>query len=176
LIIDLVDYLKPRSIFDPMEGSGTTREVCLDLNIAYEGRDLRTGFDVLSDPLPDKAFDLIFWHPPYWPGFRYSLHPNDFSSATNEEAYLDRLQSGFVRLRNVIAPHGHLAILIGDGRKNGRFYALHDVVIRWGLLPLVAILIKEGDHARRARHFRYGPSRFIPTLHEYVLLFRGEMP
>jgi hypothetical protein len=48
-------------------------------------------------------------------------------------------------------------------------------VIQWQLLPLEAILIKEGDHARRARHFRYGPTRFIPTLHEYVLIFkRGE--
>jgi hypothetical protein len=42
LVVDLMDYFKPSSVFDPMEGSGTTREVCADLNVNYEGRDLRT--------------------------------------------------------------------------------------------------------------------------------------
>lgn len=81
LIVDLLDYFQPKSVFDPMEGSGTTGEVCEDFQIAYEGRDLRSGFDVLSSDLPDRYFDLVFWHPPYWPGFRYSDHPNDFSTA-----------------------------------------------------------------------------------------------
>ena len=67
LVFDLLDYFKPRSVFDPMEGSGTTGEVCFDLTIEYVGRDLKDGFDLLSSPLPDQHFDLIFWHPPYCP-------------------------------------------------------------------------------------------------------------
>lgn len=158
-----------------MEGSGTTGEVCEDFQIPYEGRDLRTGFELLSSPLPDRTFDLVFWHPPYWPGFRYSDHPNDFSTATTMADYLDRLRTGFARVQTLLNPHGHLILLIGDGRKSGVFYPIHTEVIQWQLLPLEIILIKEGDHARRARHFRYGPTRFIPTLHEYVLIFkRGE--
>jgi hypothetical protein len=175
LIVDLLDYLKPRSVFDPMEGSGTTGEVCEDFQIEYEGRDLRSGFDVLSSPLPDRCFDLVFWHPPYWPGFRYSDHPNDLSTATNMTDYLDRLRTGLSRLQSLLTPGGHLVMLIGDGRKSGVFYPIHTDVIQWRVLLLEAILIKEGDHARRARHFRYGPTQFIPTLHEYVLIFkRGE--
>ena len=49
----------------------------------------------LSSPLPDRMVDLVFWHPPYWPGFRYSDHPNDFSTATTMTDYLDRLRLGF---------------------------------------------------------------------------------
>lgn len=176
LIVDLLDYLKPRSVFDPMEGSGTTSEVCADFRIDYEGRDLRSGFDVLSSNLPDRCFDLIFWHPPYWPGFRYSDHPNDLSRATTMAGYLDRLRTGLIRLQTLLTPEGHLVLLIGDGRKNGVFYPIHAEVIQWRVLPLEAILIKEGDHARRARHFRYGPTRFIPTLHEFVLIFKGGAP
>jgi hypothetical protein len=172
LIVDLLDYFAPTSVFDPMEGSGTTREVSADFNIEYEGRDLRTGWDLLSGVLPDRLFDLAFWHPPYWPGFHYSDHPNDFSTASTITDYLDRLQDGFRRLVNVIAPEGRLVMLIGDGRKSGVFYSIHTELIHWQVLPLEAILIKEGDHARRARHFRYGPTRFIPTLHEYVLIFK----
>ena len=174
LLVDLLDYFQPQSVFDPMEGSGTTSAVCFDLNVACEGRDLQSGFDLLSSPLPDRQFDLIFWHPPYWPGHQYTDHPNDFSHAKTEEDFLGRMQHGFERLASLVAPKGHLVILIGDGRKNGVFYPMHSKLIQFGLLSLEAVLIKEGDHERRARHFQYGPTPFIPTLHEYVLIFRGK--
>lgn len=173
LLVDLLDYLQPQSVFDPMEGSGTTSAVCFDLNVACEGRDLRSGFDLLSSPLPDRPFDLIFWHPPYWPGHHYTDHPNDFSNAKTEADFLHRMKNGFERLASLVTPKGHLVILIGDGRKNGVFYPMHSKLIQFGLLPLEAALIKEGDHERRARHFQYGPTPFIPTLHEYVLIFKG---
>jgi hypothetical protein len=173
LIVDLIDYFTPQSVFDPMEGSGTTREVCFDLKVNYEGRDLHSGFDLLSSPLPDRQFDLIFWHPPYWPGHPYSNHPNDFSRAVNWLDYLERMREGLKRLMTLLSPNGHLVILIGDGRKNGVFFPIHSEIIHWELLPLEAVLIKEGDHERRAKHFCYGPTAFIPTLHEYVLIFKG---
>lgn len=173
LLVDLLDYLQPQSVFDPMEGSGTTSAVCFDLNVTCEGRDLRSGFDLLSSPLPDRPFDLIFWHPPYWPGHQYTNHPNDFSNAKTEADFLHRMKDGFERLASLLTPKGHLVILIGDGRKNGVFYPMHSQLIQLGLLPLEAVLIKEGDHERRARHFQYGPTPFIPTLHEYVLIFTG---
>jgi hypothetical protein len=176
LLIDLIDYFKPSSVFDPMEGSGTTREVCFDLKVDYEGRDLKTGFDLLSSPMPDRHFDLVFWHPPYWNSFRYSQHPNDLSTAAKPADYLERLRAGFERLREVVAPDGRLVILIGDGRKNGVCYPMHCDLIAWKVLPLDAVLIKDGAHERQAQHFRYGPSKFIPTLHEYVLIFKAGGP
>ncbi len=176
LLIDLFDYYKPSSVFDPMEGGGTTREVCADLKIEYEGRDLTAGFDLLSSPLPARRFDLVFWHPPYWPGHRYSTHPNDLSNAHGFDDFEARLRAGFERLREVVTPTGRVVILIGDGRKNGVFYPIHSDLIRWDVLPLDAVLIKDGQHERHAQHFRYGPARFIPTLHEYVLIFKGGNP
>ena len=41
------------------------------------------------------------------------------------------------------------------------------------LLTLAAVLIKDGYHERQAQYFRYGPKKFIPTLHEYILVFKG---
>ncbi len=172
VLLDLIDFFKPASVFDPMEGSGTSRDVCADLGVAYEGRDLNTGFDLLSSPLPDRPFDLIFWHPPYFPGFRYSCHPNDLSSAKNSADFLKRLRECLERLQSLVAPKGHLVIMIGDCRKNGVFYPIHSEIIGWGLMPLYAVLIKDGAHERQAQHFRYGPAKFIPTLHEYLLIFQ----
>lgn len=174
LVVDLLDYLKPKSLFDPMEGSGTAGDVCFDFEVEYCGRDLQQGFDLLSSPLPESQFDLIFWHPPYWPGHQYSAHPNDLSSAKNIKQFLLALHAAFTRLLGCLAPNGHLALLIGDGRKQGRFYPIHTEIIQWQLLRLETVLVKEGDHQRRAQFFRYGPTPFIPTLHEYVLLFHKE--
>lgn len=172
LIVDLLDYFKPRSVFDPMEGSGTTGDVCFDFKVEYVGCDLQAGFDLLSSPFPDQPFELVFWHPPYWPGHHYSRHPNDFSRIKKFGEYLTAMHAGFTRLSEVVAPQGHLVILIGDGRKQGTFFPIHNEIIHWRLLPLDAVLIKEGDHNRRGQFFRYGPTPFIPTLHEYVLIFK----
>ena len=173
LLVDLFDYYRPSSVFDPMEGSGTTGEVCFDLGIDYLGWDLQAGQDLLTSPLPDQTFDCIFWHPPYWPGHRYTDHPNDFSGAKHCDDFLTRIQEGLTRLMVCLHPKSHLVLMIGDGRKNGVFFPLHAEIVQWGLLPLEAVLIKDGGHARRARHYRYGPTSFIPTLHEYVLIFKG---
>jgi len=174
IIVDLSDYFKPKSVFDPMEGSGTTKEVCFDLKVDYEGRDLNSGFDLLSSPLPNRKFDLIFWHPPYWPGFQYSKHPNDFSNAKNWKDYRERIREGFIRLKGLLSPYGHLVILIGNGKKNGVYYSIQSEIIQWDLLPLKDILIKVGRHERRSNRFQYGSANFIPTLHEFVLIFKGE--
>jgi hypothetical protein len=176
LLIDLIDYFKPASVFDPMQGSGTTGEVCFDLKVDYVGRDLRSGFDLLSSPLPDRQFDLIFWHPPYWPGHQYSDHPNDISNAGRYKNFMEQIREGAIRLKDLLTPRGHLAIMIGDGRKQGVFYPIHCEIIQWNLLPLEAILIKDGQHERKAQYFRYGPTKFIPTLHEYVLIFKRGNP
>ena len=45
LIRDLLKFYRPRRVLDPMEGGGTCRDVCKELAIAYEGRDLKAGFD-----------------------------------------------------------------------------------------------------------------------------------
>ena len=49
LIEDLLRYYQPKSVFDPMAGGGTCRDVCRSLGIPCESRDLHSGFDA-SDP------------------------------------------------------------------------------------------------------------------------------
>src|SRR5256885_645188 len=68
LIKDLLRYFRPKSVFDPMTGSGTCRDVCDELGIDCHSRDIRFGFDA-CDPenyrdLPH--FDFVWLHPPYW--------------------------------------------------------------------------------------------------------------
>ncbi|GAJ14356.1 unnamed protein product, partial [marine sediment metagenome] len=81
LLVDLIDYYQPKSILDPMEGSGTTGDVAFDMgDISYLGLDIRNGFDLVGDEVEGK-YDLIFWHPPYYGAMDYSNgHPHELSS------------------------------------------------------------------------------------------------
>jgi len=40
LLVDLILPYKPKKVFDPMEGSGTSRDVCRIMDIEYEGGDI----------------------------------------------------------------------------------------------------------------------------------------
>src|SRR5947209_18491107 len=55
LIKDLLRYFKPRSVLDPMTGSGTCRDVCDELNVLCTSKDIRFGFDA-CDP---RSFERI---------------------------------------------------------------------------------------------------------------------
>ena len=60
-----------KKIVDPMQGSGTTRDVVKGLNhykkksITFWGSDLSTGFDLTKQDIPGW-FDFAWIHPPYW--------------------------------------------------------------------------------------------------------------
>ena len=64
LIKDLILRFNCKRVFDPAEGGGTVREVVsginkyLRRNIEYEGRDLKEGWDIMTNPLPEKQFDF----------------------------------------------------------------------------------------------------------------------
>ena len=65
LFLSLILRYKPRSVADPMMGSGTTRDVTADLArvtqdpIEYWGGDLRTGFDLEAQPIPGRFFPIV---------------------------------------------------------------------------------------------------------------------
>src|SRR5947209_2064896 len=67
LIKDLLRYFRPRSVLDPMTGSGTCRDVCDELQIDCTSKDIRFGFDAVN-PLNYESigtFDFVWIHPPY---------------------------------------------------------------------------------------------------------------
>jgi len=171
LLVDLIDYYQPKSVLDPMEGSGTTGDVAFDMgDIPYTGLDLRSGFDLVSDE-PEGEYDLIFWHPPYHDAVDYDVpHPNNLSRCSSLADYLEKLKFCMARLLKHLTRQGHLCILCGDVRKEGIIQPIHSAIISFNLVALKAILIKKIEG--RSRYFDYGNAPFIPILHEYVLIFQ----
>lgn len=180
LVKDLILRFNCKSVFDPAEGGGTVRDVvaginkCLQKDIEYEGRDLKGGWDILTGELPEKQFDLVFYHPPYWDIVRYSDNPNDLSNSPTLEDFEHKLSRSVQRLFQTVKPGGIMAVLIGDKRKDGRYYPLFRSLLTNDSIGQPKAIIIKLQHNCRSDSIRYqARSPFlIPIRHEYCLIYQ----
>ena len=176
LIRDLLRYFQPQSVFDPLTGSGTCRDVCRKLDIDCLSHDLRTGFDA-CDPAaydPDRRFDFVWLHPPYWRQKVYSQDPRDLSTSPSLSQFLSRYQSLLTACAGVLAPHGKLTVLMGDyvDRQAGfvpLVYETQRLAFAAGLRQHCTGLIRFSHGASSSR--KVYRSAFIPGLHDVCLIF-----
>ncbi len=99
LIKNLILRYGAKRVADPMQGSGTSRDVVDGLNkykktgISYWSGDLREGFDLSKQDLPGK-FDFVWIHPPYWNIIKYGNHEDSLSSAHDYDDYVRQSGGG----------------------------------------------------------------------------------
>ncbi len=180
IVKDLILRFKCQSVFDPAEGSGTVRDVVNGINqylkkeIQYVGKDLKKGWDILENPMPVNQFDLVWYHPPYWDIIKYSKNPKDLSNCVSLHDYEDKLNMSVEMISKVVRPGGIMAILIGDKRKCGNYYALFRTLLfnkKIGQLKAIIIKIQHNTRSDGARYISRNPF-FIPIKHEYCLIFQ----
>ncbi|EFK08822.1 conserved hypothetical protein [delta proteobacterium NaphS2] len=182
LVKDLILRFNCKSVFDPAEGGGTVRDVVDGINrylhkaVHYEGRDLKKGWDILTGELPDRQFDLVWYHPPYWDVIRYSDDVKDLSNCDTLADFESGLKDSVRRLYRIINPGGVLAVLIGDKRKGGKYYPLlRTLLMTQTMGELKAIIIKVQHHCRSDRNdYRSRNPFLIPIRHEYCLVFEKQ--
>ena len=184
LVKDLILRFGCQSVFDPSEGGGTVRDVVAGINeylkkdIKYEGRDLRQGWDIMTSPLPEKQYDLVWYHPPYWDMIRYSDDPKDLSNARTIEEFESTLNRSIERLYQTVKPGGVMAVLIGDKRKFGQYYPLYRTLLvsnRIGQLKAIIIKIQHNCRSDK-RTYEHSNPLVIPIKHEYCLVYQKVMP
>lgn len=183
LIEDLLRFFGPGSVFDPMTGGGTCRDVCRALGIPCVSRDLRSGFDA-ADPAGYRGlgpFDFVWLHPPYWRMVRYGPDPRCLSNAPTLEDFLARLRAVIRNCAGTLGPRGKLAILIGDGKDSGEYLALPframGLAAREGLRLACPEIIRCQHGATSTR--KVYEASFIPRLHDVCLVLergRGATP
>jgi hypothetical protein len=177
---DLILRFGCQSVFDPSEGGGTVRDVVAGINqhlkkdIEYEGRDLHHGWNLMTSPLPDKQYDLVWYHPPYWNIIRYSENRFDLSNAGSLDEFEDMLNLCVERLSQVVKRGGIMAVLIGDKRKSGQYYPLfRTLLMNEKIGQLKAIIIKIQHHCKSDQTIYECRNPFmIPIKHEYCLVFQ----
>jgi hypothetical protein len=114
LIKDLLRYFGVHSVFDPMTGSGTCRDVCKELGIYCRSSDIHEGEDACdASQFPRDSFEFAWIHPPYWRQKLYSEDTRDLSRTPTLEAFLDRYRLLITNCTGALARGGKLAILMG---------------------------------------------------------------
>lgn len=177
LFLGLVLRYQAQRVADPMMGSGTTRDAIQWLNrerhtsIRFWGADLRTGFNLLRQDLPGK-YDFVWVHPPYWNIIRYSEHVDDLSTADDYPTFCRRLRLCLSRCVSALLPNGHLAVLVGDVRRQGAYTPIVRDILNMDELGRVRSIIIKVQHACRSDHKEYAPMQDVPIRHEYCVIFQ----
>ena len=180
LLEDLFGFFKPKKVFDPMVGGGTTKDVCQKLDIQHDVLDLNPaygGWDALRDEIPG-VYDFIFFHPPYSNIIKYSGNMwgkpdlRDLSQIPLEHypKFIEKLNQIQMRLFASLSKKGHLAILVGDVKKNGRLYSIQRDMAWLGTPKQVVIKTQHNCVSDRTTY----SGKFIPIVHEYLLIFRKD--
>lgn len=175
LIKDLVKFFRPASVFDPMTGSGTCRDVCDELGIYCYSSDMHQGVDACdASQFPRGCFDFCWIHPPYWRMKLYTDDPRDLSRAKTLPAFLDRYRLLIENCAGAITPVGKVAILMGDyqDREAGYMplvYWTKYLAMQAGLRQSCTDIIRFSHGASSSK--KVYRSSFIPGLHDVCMIF-----
>jgi hypothetical protein len=178
LIKDLLRYFKSYSVYDPMTGSGTCRDVCNELGLYCWSSDLHEGADACdSARIPPNCFDFCWIHPPYWRQKLYTNDPRDLSRAPTLEAFLDSYRLLIANCARALNSRGKLAVLMGDysDREVGFVPLVHHtkvLAVEAGLRQCCTDIIRFSHGATSSK--KVYRSSFIPGLHDVCMIFEKQ--
>jgi len=115
-------YTKPRDkVLDPMCGSGTTLDVCRDLDRLGLGFDLKPTrkeiqkADARKLPVPAGSVGFVFMDPPYSTHIEYSDDPRCIGKLdAASEAYYESMEAVIAEAYRVLQDGGYLALYVSD--------------------------------------------------------------
>lgn len=177
MVKEIIEWFKPKRVYDAMCGSGTTIDVCKELNVDCVATDLNPkygGWDALNDEVPCSS-DLTILHPPYHSMIKYSgkvwgtePDPRDLSRCVSYQDFISKMDIVNMKLFRGLRKGGRLAILVGDYKQQGRLYSIQKDLSWLGTPEQVIIKVQHNAESYRKKYL----GRFIPIVHEYLLIFR----
>ena len=174
LISQFYPNSKPKKFIEVFSGGGTGKDVAKELEIKNSIHlDLNNGWDALIDEIPSGS-DFIFSHPPYWNIISYqkqrgSYNKNDLSNNMSYEEFIKKLNFVNEKIYYSLINGGRHATLIGDIRKNGKYYSILKDMIWFGELESHIIKIQ---HNCLSDNNIYNNDSFIAIKHEHILVFK----
>lgn len=187
LIEDLIGFFKPTEICDYMCGSGTTKAAADKCGIQSKLYDLHSGFDIMNSEIKERP-EFIFWHPPYWDIIvysdvmykasevqnRYGYDPRklDLSRIPSWEKFVEAMNYAMMKQFSSLEKGGRMAVLMGDIKKRGKLYSMLSEILKPGTLENIII---KAQHNCFSDNTQYS-GKFIPILHEYVMIVRKDSP
>lgn len=167
-------------VADPSIGGGTSEDVARELGVRFKGTDLHQGFNLLHDDFQEflgEQANLIWWHPPYANMIQYSgnvwgeVNKWDLSNMDLTE-FVEALELAIMNIHDACEKGGHYGILMGNLRREGRYYNLSSLVERVAPGRLVDEIIKTQHNCVSDR--RQYKGQVIRIAHEKLLVFRRD--
>lgn len=187
LIEDLISHFGLREICDYMCGSNTTRDAANTMGIKSHTYDLHSGFDLMNNDIPERP-EFIFHHPPYFDIITYSdvmykaaevqqkygydPRQSDLSRIPTWEEFVKAMNYCIMKQFCALEKGGRMAVLVGDIKKRGKLYSMIFEMVKPGTLENVII---KAQHNCFSDNTQYS-GKFIPIVHEYLLLLRKDNP
>lgn len=187
IIEDIIEQYQIHSLSDYMVGSGTTEDVCKKAGVAGTFLDLNRGFDMLTMDIPERP-ENVFWHPPYDDIVvysdemykaqsiidKYGFDPriNDLSRCNGWEDFVRKMNYCCMKQFTAMEKGGRMFILMGDIKKKGKLYSMLLDIAKPGTVEQIII---KAQHNCVSDSRSYA-GRFVPIVHEYLLVLRKDSP
>ena len=175
IIKDLLKFYGAKSVFDPMTGSGTCRDVCKEMGLYCFSSDLHEGKDACdASQFPRECFEFAWIHPPYWRQKLYTDDTRCLSRTATLKEFLDRYRLLIDNCAGSLVDGGKLAILMGDynDREEGFvplvFWTKY-LAFKAGLRQCATDIIRFSHGASSGK--KVYKSSFIPGLHDVCVVF-----
>ncbi len=137
--------------------------------------------------IPERP-EFIFWHPPYWDivtysdvmykasdvqkNYGYDPRQYDLSRIPDWESFVDKMNYAMMKQFSALEKGGRMAVLMGDIKKKGVLYSMFSEIVKPGSLENIII---KAQHNCFSDQIQYS-GKFIPILHEYVMIVRKDSP
>ncbi|MBL1227236.1 hypothetical protein [Enterococcus sp. BWR-S5] len=164
----------PKHFLEVFSGGGTGKDVAKELGLQNSTHlDLINGWNALTDELP-KGSDFTFSHPPYWDIIKYESQrgqysEDDLSNNMSYEDFIKKLDRVNEKIYHNLLNGGRHAFLVGDVRKNNKYYSIQKDMTWFGDLESHIIKVQ---HNCMSDKNSYKKSNIIFITHEHLLIFK----
>lgn len=179
-------YTKPGdTVVDPFAGSGTTLDVCKDLERKGIGYDLVASradikqADARSLPLKSASVDLVFMDPPYADNLDYSDDPRCISKLKANGQYQRAMKLALKEAHRVLREDHVLAIFVADVLKKAKHFfplgfELFSLAQAEGFLPVDIVSVVRHNRTLSMGNYRKAADEqgFYLRGFNYLLLLR----
>ncbi len=181
---------KTRYFCELFAGSGTGSDVAKDMGVKYLGADLNPNpkrsdilvVDAIKDDVPDefRNADMLFMHPPYGlpiqiPYAGYQWEDPDGTRKTSDlgqmpwEEFMATLNKIIMKYYAALPDQARMAILMGDVRRQGKFYSMFADVIKPGSLEQIITKCQFNVWSENRKYANYN---FIPIVTETLMVIK----
>lgn len=173
-------------VVDPMCGSGTTIDVCIEENrkvlgfdiVPYRG-DIKQA-DAINLPLDDEFADFVFIDSPYSDNIKYNEHPDNIGdiSCENPQFFVE-LEKAAKEAHRILKTGKHIAWLIGDQAKKKKFvpvgFKLYYILEKY-FKPVDMICVTRHNQSSNTSiwHFRAKKYNFYLRGFKYLIIMQKD--